>query len=133
MAETIQASYAGCVEDIESAYEFQLAYAAQGRETEPTGPDGVAVRPFVTRLSVGLGAVGAAAAEAAAPLGPDAAAFARRIAEDAARARQAVDLALSVPNLSSQLIDNLNASVHLRTLLTDLFLFDEVLKAARRG
>jgi hypothetical protein len=77
--------------------------------------------------------VGAAAAEAAAPLGPDAAAFARRIAEDAARARQAVDLALSVPNLSSQLIDNLNASVHLRTLLTDLFLFDEVLKAARRG
>jgi hypothetical protein len=133
MPEPAPTPYARCVEDIESAYEFQLAYAAQGREKEPTGPDGVAVRPFVARLSRGLGEIGAGAAEAAAELGPEAIAFVERIAADAACARQAVDLALSVSNLSSQLIDNLNASVHLRTLLTDLFLFDEVLKAARRG
>jgi hypothetical protein len=35
-------------------------------------------------------------------------------------------------SISSQLVDNLNASIHLRALLTDLFLIDEVLKAHRR-
>jgi hypothetical protein len=29
-------------------------------------------------------------------------------------------------------VDNLNASIHLRALLTDLFLIDEVLKTHRR-
>jgi hypothetical protein len=29
-------------------------------------------------------------------------------------------------------VDNLNASIHLRALLTDLFLIDEVLKNLRR-
>jgi hypothetical protein len=31
------------------------------------------------------------------------------------------------PSISSQLIENLNASIHLRALLTDLFLLDEIL------
>ena len=31
-------------------------------------------------------------------------------------------------SISSQLVDNLNASIHLRTLLTDIFLIDETLK-----
>ena len=30
--------------------------------------------------------------------------------------------------ISSQMVDNLNASIHLRALLTDVFLVDEVLK-----
>ena len=38
------------------------------------------------------------------------------------------NLALAQPAISSQLIDNLNASIHLRALLTDLFLIDEILK-----
>ena len=33
--------------------------------------------------------------------------------------------------ISSQLIDNLNASIHLRALLTDLFLMDEIFKVHR--
>jgi hypothetical protein len=37
---------------------------------------------------------------------------------------------LAQPSISSQLIDNLNASIHLRALLTDLFLLDESLKPA---
>jgi len=35
--------------------------------------------------------------------------------------------------IGSQLIDNLNASIHVRALLTDLFLLDEVLKGDGRG
>ena len=46
--------------------------------------------------------------------------------------RAAVRLALAVPSIGSQLIDNLNASIHVRTLLTDVFLLDEALKAATR-
>ena len=39
-------------------------------------------------------------------------------------------LGLAQPSISSQLIDNLNASIHVRALLTDLFLIDEILKSA---
>jgi hypothetical protein len=35
---------------------------------------------------------------------------------------------LAQPAISSQLVDNLNASIHVRALLTDLFLLDEALK-----
>jgi hypothetical protein len=35
---------------------------------------------------------------------------------------------LSRADISSQLVDNLNASIHLRALLTDLFIVDEALK-----
>ena len=40
----------------------------------------------------------------------------------------AVRLVQAQPSISSQLVDNLNASIHLRALLTDLFLLDEILK-----
>ena len=39
-----------------------------------------------------------------------------------------IRLVLAHPAIGSQLIDNLNASIHLRALLTDLFLIDEALK-----
>jgi hypothetical protein len=39
-----------------------------------------------------------------------------------------VRLVLAQPAISSQLVDNLNASLHLRALLTDVFLLDEIVK-----
>jgi len=36
---------------------------------------------------------------------------------------------LGQPAISSQLIDNLNASIHLRALLTDVFLVGEILRS----
>jgi len=47
---------------------------------------------------------------------------------DAADALAAVELVAAQSAISSQLIDNLNASIHLRALLTDLFLIDEIAK-----
>ena len=47
---------------------------------------------------------------------------------DASDAQAAIQLAMAQPSISSHLIDNLNASIHLRALLTDLFLIDEILK-----
>ena len=48
---------------------------------------------------------------------------------DAEATSAAVKLVLAQDGISSQLIDNLNASIHVRALLTDLFLLDEVLGA----
>ena len=47
---------------------------------------------------------------------------------DAQDSLAALELVLAQPAISSQVIDNLNASIHLRALLTDLFLIDEILK-----
>jgi hypothetical protein len=40
----------------------------------------------------------------------------------------AIELVLAQRSISSQVVDNLNASIHVRALLTDLFLIDEILK-----
>ena len=49
------------------------------------------------------------------------------LSNDARATQAAVQVVLSRPSVSSQMIDNLNASIHVRALLTDLFLLDEIL------
>jgi len=56
--------------------------------------------------------------------------FVHVLERDAASSLAAIQLALAQTSISSQLIDNLNAWIHLRALLTDLFLIDEILKTA---
>jgi len=50
------------------------------------------------------------------------------LARDAQDSLAAIEIVLAQSIISSQLIDNLNASIHLRALLTDLFLIDEIVK-----
>ena len=59
----------------------------------------------------------------------DASAFLEAVDRDARTAHGAIGLVLGRPVIPSLLIDNLNASIHLRALLTDLFLIDQALKA----
>ncbi|MGA8816286.1 MAG: hypothetical protein WB624_03270, partial [Xanthobacteraceae bacterium] len=47
--------------------------------------------------------------------------------QDIGNARAAIRFVLAQRALGSQIIDNLNASIHVRALLTDLFLLDEAL------
>jgi hypothetical protein len=56
-------------------------------------------------------------------------AFCSMLDRDAQDSLAAIDLVLAQPSISSQLTDNLNASSHLRALLTDLFLIGEILRA----
>ena len=56
-------------------------------------------------------------------------AFVDVLERDANDALAAIQLVLAQKLISSQLVDNLNASMHIRALLTDLFLIDEILKA----
>jgi len=125
------------IEAIESGYEFMLAYAAQGRDTDKGAAAGRNVREYLERMSAALedlsAVIGACATSIDPSLVTTAAAFFAAIDADAKVARAAVKLALARPDISSQLIDNLNASIHLRALLTDLFVVDEALKHSKSG
>jgi hypothetical protein len=100
-----------------------LAYAGQGVSGESDG----AVRDFLSRAARALAGLDSVYASAV-PKTELYAAFGTVLARDSRDALAAVNLALAQPAISSQLIDNLNASIHLRALLTDLFLIDEILK-----
>jgi hypothetical protein len=124
------ASLAERVDAVEEAYEFCLAYAAQGRRGDEAGP-GSEIRRFLERAAAALDGLPEAAA-ANAPADAAAQAFTEVLQGDALKAGAAIRLVLTRDAISSQLIDNLNASIHLRALLTDLFLIDEILKGAPR-
>ena len=51
--------------------------------------------------------------------------FLDAVQRDAAVAQGAIGLVLDRPAIGSLLVDNLNATIHLRALLTDLFLIDQ--------
>lgn len=112
------------LEIIEAGYEFMLAYAAQGRHSEEGG-SGPEIRVIVRDMIYALDGI----TETVESVADEIDAFMSIVAADAARAQAALALVAAQPRISSQLIDNLNASLHLRTLLTDLFLLDEALRA----
>src|ERR1041385_1015022 len=112
---------------IEECYEFMLAYAAQGLDTDAGSQSGTQIREFLRGAVTALTGI----AEAISATGLQPAAFIAVADRDASDSLAAIELVLAQPAISSQLIDNLNASIHLRALLTDLFLLDEILKLQR--
>ena len=118
---------------IEEAYEFMLAYAAQGLASEEESGSGRQAREYLGRCNTALADLGTfltglVSRFSLAPAAPYHA-FIAVMARDAQDAQAALQLVLAQQSINSQLVDNLNASIHLRALLTDLFLFDDVLKA----
>lgn len=122
---------------IEECYEFMLAYAAQGLRAEPGGGSGSQLRTLLTQCDEALNGLGDVftAIVRNEQLRPTEKydAFIAMLNRDAGDARSAVGLVLAQPSISSQLIDNLNASIHLRALLTDLFLIDEIVRPETVG
>ena len=117
---------------IEESYEFMLAYAAQGLRTEPGGGAGSQIRTTLGICDQALaGLAGLFTQIARADNLQPAATYDSFIAvldRDANDAQAAIRLVIAQPSISSQMIDNLNASIHLRALLTDLFLIDEIVR-----
>ena len=128
--ENTASDWAQYVETIESGYEFMLAYAAQGRETDdPAGTGQSQIRQFLKDMYTALDDLIAAAEKSIGHESlSDYQAFLATMEADAKKARSGIKLVLAQPAISSQLVDNLNVSIHLRALLTDLFLIDEALK-----
>ena len=120
---------------IEEAYEFMLAYASQGLASDQGSDTGRQAREYLKRCDTALADFGEFLNGFTDRLGVEPAApyraFIAVIDRDARDAQAAIQLVLAQPAISSQMVDNLNASIHLRALLTDLFLIDEVFKSRR--
>ena len=132
MSVTAEAELKARLETIEETYELCLAYAAQGVSGEQARRSDGQVREFLGRSAAAL---------------PDLAdVFTRLVAErdgadpetyqafidvlrrDAGSAHAALQVVLAQPAITSQMVDNLNAMIHVRALLTDAFLVDEILR-----
>ena len=124
------------IDTIEEAYEFFLAYASQGLPSDQGSDTGRQARDYLKRCDGALTAFGDFMNRFIDRLGVGDAepyrAFIEVIDADARHAQAAIRLVAAQPSISSQVVDNLNASIHLRALLTDLFLVDEVLKSHQR-
>ncbi len=117
------------LDTIEEAYEFMLAYAAQGRAEEGAGPDGAHIRTFVENF--------VAAAEAMAPEvlavmerdGATGAALRDSFRTDSETVVALLKVLLARSNMSSDMIDNTNGMIVMRSYLTTLFFIDKVVIA----
>ncbi len=122
---------------IEECYEFMLAYAGQGLPTEQGSQSGGRVREFLQSAGSALNGLAVSCSRAIAESGLEPVAkyqaFISVLDRDAQDSLAALELVQAQPAISSQLIDNLNASVHLRALLTDLFLVGEILRSQNKA
>jgi hypothetical protein len=120
---------------IEGGYEMMLAYAAQGLATDQGAANSSQLRDHLTRFDTALTGLSQAYRDCAAALGvgPKEAidGFLKTLEADAATTQAALRLVLGQPGISSQMIDNINASIHVRALLTDVFIIDEVIKSSK--
>jgi len=132
----ILAELSARIDIIEEAYEYFLAYASQGLPSDQGSDSGRQARHYLERCDGALTGLGDFLNEFIDRLGVESdapyRAFNAVIADDARHAQAAIQLVLAQSSISSQIVDNLNASIHLRALLTDLFLIDEVLKQRAR-
>jgi hypothetical protein len=117
---------------IEECYEFMLAFAAQGIADDRESSYGSQLRELLAAATDAASELPESYSVLLASLQP---ADMRRYGEfldvlkaDATKALATMNLVLIQPKISSQLIDNLNASLHVRTLLTDVFLLDEIVE-----
>jgi hypothetical protein len=117
---------------VEECYEFMLAYAAQGLPSDGGRQAGNQIREVLQRAVDALSGLADACVTAVKADSPQAAekyvAFLGLLDRDATDAIRTIELVLAQPTISSQLIDNLNASLHLRTVLTDLFLLGDIIR-----
>jgi hypothetical protein len=119
---------------IEGGYEMMLAYAAQGLASDQGAANSAQIRDHLQRFDTALTGLAEAYRGAAAVLGvgpKDALEGLLKVLDaDAAFTQSALRMVLAQPGISSQVIDNLNASIHVRALLTDVFVVDELLRGA---
>ena len=125
------------IDTIEESYEFFLAYAAQGVSGEQATKSSGQVREFLQRSETAVPELADLFVKVVEEQQVDQPKFYRDFIDvlrrDAADALSAIRLVLAQRSISSQMVDNLNAMIHLRALLTDVFLIDEILSPRATG
>jgi len=132
MPQGIQTGILERCDAIEECYEFMLAYAAKGLPTEEGG-QASPIRELLDRAANAISGLAASFASALEEGSYEPVekyqAFLVVLDRDAQNSLAALELVRAQSSISSQLIDNLNASIHLRALLTDFFLVGDVLRS----
>lgn len=122
---------------IEECYEFMLAYAGQGLPSDAGDQAGSRIRDYLQRAARALSGIGESCKDTLSGEGFQRLqpydGFISVLNRDAQESLAAIEVVLAQRSISSQLIDNLNASIHLRALLTDLFLLGEVVRSRRHS
>jgi hypothetical protein len=113
------------IEIVEEAYEFMLAYAAQGRAEEGAGPDGAHIRTFLERFAEAAGAMRPQAEALMAGGKSDGGALLDSFQRDSDTVLSVLHLLLGRDNISSEMIDNTNGLIVMRSYLTTLFFIDK--------
>ena len=113
------------IDAIEEGYEFFLAYAAQGLADDAASKAGAQVRDHLRGFADALDGLDEAF-RAGLPAGGATDVALAVLARDAEASLALVRLVAAQSAVSSQLIDNLNASIHVRALLTDVFVLGEL-------
>ncbi|MDE2792404.1 MAG: hypothetical protein OXI81_18580 [Paracoccaceae bacterium] len=115
---------------IEEAYEFMLAYAAQGRKSEESKSSGPSqIRQFLIRFRSATQDL----ADVLESLQSDdgGVEFRKRWLNDTRSIQSVVDLLLAQSSISSEMIDNTNGLIVMRSFLTDIFFADHVMLPGR--
>jgi hypothetical protein len=125
-------------DSIEGGYEMMLAYAAQGLTSDHGAANSAQIRDHLQRFDTALTGLSQVYRDAAAALGigpKDAMeGLLTSLDADAAFTQSALRMVLALPGgISSQMIDNINASIHVRALLTDVFVIDEILRGSQKS
>lgn len=120
------------VDVVEETYEYCLAYAAKGVGVQMASSTDTPVRERLQKLAAALPELPEYFLGLVEERGGSAhehyQAFIDVLRRDADTALAAVRLVLAQSGISSQMVDNLNGMIHLRALLTDVFLVDEMLR-----
>ena len=112
------------IEAIEEAYEFLLAYAAQGRAEEGAGPDGAHIRTFLAQFDAAVTAI-AQEIDSLPGAGGEAAAFLRGFEADSRTMTSVLQMMLARNQITSEVVDNANGLISVRSYLTSIFFLDK--------
>ena len=96
-------------------------FAAQGRPAQAEVGPGPHARPTIADIAAAMKSIASAFAESEDD-------FEQVIAQDCRNAGAALGFILAQEKIGSEMVDNLNASIHLRAVLTDLFLYSEAFR-----
>lgn len=118
------------IDTIEEAYEFMLAYAAQGRQIESESEGASQIRGFLERFREALNMLSSHAAGLL-ETGKNNNAFSAHFTRDTEVMMDVLDMLTSKSNITSDMIDNTNGMIAVRSFLTNVFFIDQVVLPSR--
>jgi hypothetical protein len=110
------------ISQIEEAYEYMLAYAAQGKSTEGAGPGGASIRDFLANFLKGANTL-ETWIEGASDIAPE---VRNEYLKASSLISGVINMMLQKDNISSEIVDNANALMATRHYLTLVFFLDKM-------